>query len=384
MTGDWDGLRPQLEALGITPHVFNFTEFAANTAGGIRAGSGTAVQIAFGVDFDMGKLANIPGGTVHFQLDDRFGENTSGNYVGNLWGVQSAYGFGENFRLVSLSYAQAFAKGNIEVGFFPAGNYFGSFYELGCDFQNVAFCGHMELPFEDSGMTTFPAGTWGGAAKVKFGTSFYLDEGVFEVNPTIKLRQNGFKLNLSGSTGLVYPVELGWNPQFGYDQLPGHYKIGAFYDSSTVTEVGSSKIMESGRYGAYVMADQMLFSFEHGTNRGLIAFAQGGIGNQATSLAPYMYVFGLILQGPLSIRPSDYLSFGYARTYVNERAQVVAASATSLAQPAEVDIEADYGIRIAPWLLISPNIQYIQSPGAFSSKRLQNALVFGTQMQVNF
>jgi porin len=389
MTGNWGGVRTSLQSLGITPHAYDYTEFAWNLSGGKSRGSATSQQFGFGVDFDLGKLAGITGGTIHLQLNDRFGESTSANNIGNEMPVQNVFGLGENFRLTQFSYEQLFDHKKIqtEIGFFPAGNYFGNFVDIGCHFQNTAFCGHVEGVFFNSGAGIYPVGKWGGMIKVYPTTTTYAETGVWDVNPTYALPQNGFKISLNGSTGAYLPVEFGWTPNLGPDNLPGHYKIGGYYDTSTVAEVGSPDIMQTGRYGGYVMADQMLFSLAHGTSRGLIAFAEGSVSDQRTAPIPFYYTFGLILQGPIAARPGDYVSIGVARSLVNKRATraaITLAPEIDEAQAGETDLEFDYGIRLAPWLLITPNVQYIGSPGAFSSKPLKNAWVLASQAQINF
>ena len=49
---------------------------------------------------------------------------------------------------------------------------------------------------------------------------------------------NGFKLGTSGATGAIVPSEVGWQPRFGADRLPGHYKIGGYYDTSEAPYLG--------------------------------------------------------------------------------------------------------------------------------------------------
>jgi porin len=392
MTGDWGGVRTSLQALGITPHAYDLTEFAANVSGGKGRGSSTAEQIGFGVDFDMGKLAGINGGTVHLQLNYRQGASTSANFIGNENEVQSNFGFGEDLRLTQFSYEQLFDHGilDAQIGFFPAGNTFDNWVALGGDFQNIAFCCHEDPLFVNSGDSVYPSGKWGGSIKINATPTIYAETGVWEVNPTNALAQNGFKISLNGSTGVIFPVEFGWNPEFGSGSLPGNYKIGGYYDTSTVADVTHPQIMRSGRYGGYIMVNQMLINLQPGTSRGLIVFGQATISDERTATIPYFYNVGFILQGPFASRPTDNIAIGMARSLVNGHATREAIDLAAeegqigVRQPGETDVELGYGIRVAPWLLIDPNVQYIGSPGAFSSKPIKDAWVLATQAQINF
>ena len=51
-------------------------------------------------------------------------------------------------------------------------------------------------------------------------------------------------------------------------------------------------------------------------------------------------------------------------------------------QTCETVLEVNYGAKIAPWLTLRPNLQYIIRPGATGAVR--NALVLGLYTQVTF
>jgi porin len=390
LTGNWGGVRTSLTQMGISLHAMSYTEFADNVSGGKAIGNSTANEFIFGTDLDLGKLAGVPGGTVHILFADRMisGPAVSTTDIGNEFAVQNNFGLGEVLRLAQFSYEQTFDNGLIDTqaGFFANGNYFATNIALGCDFQNTAFCGHVETPFFNAGVTVLQ-GRWGGMLKLNTTPDTYIQSGIWDVNPTDALAQNSFKISFNGSTGFTVPVEFGWSPTIGPNKLPGTYKIGGYYDSSEASEEGFPKIEEHGKYGGYIMGNQMLFNLGTGTQRGLIAFAQGTISDKRTALIPFFYNFGLILQGPFSSRPKDYLAVGLARSFVNKNAADAAvelAGDLDKAQAGETDFEVDYGIQIAPWLRIHPNLEYITSPGAFSQKAIKNALTVGTQMEITY
>ena len=64
----------------------------------------------------------------------------------------------------------------------------------------------------------------------------YVTTGVYEVNQGLYSYANfrtGFKFDTSQDSGVYLPVEIGWEPSFGAAELPGHYKIGFGYDTSS-------------------------------------------------------------------------------------------------------------------------------------------------------
>ena len=394
MTGDWDGARTALKNEGITVRGFYWDEFAANPIGGKRQGHSNAQQAGLAADFDMGKLAGMTGGTFHIALSDRWGASDSAKYVGNALEDQSNFGAGQNMRLAQLSYEQLLDDGKLDVqaGFMADYGYSFGFTFLLCDFQNVGFCAHPFILYRDSGATAYPTAQWGGMVKYNFTPNFYAETGAFEVNPNRLDHSYGFNLSWNGTTGKLFPVELGLTTAVGPDALPGHYKFGAYYDTSTVIDVADPDMEHPGRYGVYFLADQMLFHLAQGPDRGLIAFLQATRSDYRTSPIPYSINAGFILQGPFASRPRDYVTVGAVYEPVNARVfnvQIAKLEHESLIDPSlqqgETDLEVGYGFSVAPWLMLNPNVQYMIHPGAFSyAPTTKNALVVGLQTKIVF
>ena len=393
MTGDWGGARTSLKDFGITTRGFYWDEFAANPIGGRRQGHSNAQQLGLAADFDMGKLAGWSGGTFHIALSNRWGASDSAKYVGNALEDQSDFGAGQNIRLAQLSYEQLLADGKVDLqfGFMADFGYSFGFSFLLCDFQNVGFCAHPFILYRDSGATAYPTAQWGAMVKYNIASNQYVETGAFEVNPSRLDHQNGFNMSLHGTTGKLYPLEYGVTTALGSDQLPGHYKFGGYYDSSSVNDAAYADLRRTGRYGVYALVDQMLFRLQPDTDRGLIAFAQGTRSDKRTSPLPFSLNAGLILQGPFASRPADYLAFGVVYEPLNRR--VYNAQRDRLFQQealdpslyhGETDMELGYGLSLAPWLMINPNVQYMIHPGAFTYTQGKNALVVGVQAKVLF
>jgi porin len=404
MTGDWNGGRTALKEAGITPYAAVLNEYARLFSGGKRRGGGVAQQYYFGADFDMGKLAGWQGGIIHVKFDDRSGPGTSARNIGNELEVQSNYGSGQNFRLSEFSYEQRFDGGKYiaRFGFLPVGNDFDNMVIPLCDFQNFSFCGHANPLFLNSGDSVYPDGHWGGDLRAFIRPDVYIEAGVWAVNNDYLKSNHGFDVSLKDSDGAIVPIELGWRPQVGRDKLHGDYKLGVYYESSTAKDVAYPQINRHGRYGGYFMANQMLVRFQPDTERGLIGFAEDVVGDTRTSPVPEFFNLGFIVQGPWAHRPTDYIDFGVGHAQVNNRSRSVGVENSvdalvnagrydqigetleAYGQYGETDYELGYGLRIAPWLLINPNVQYVVNPGAFSHTNVRNAWVFGTQLVVTF
>jgi porin len=392
MTGDWGGLRTRLEQDGINLRASYIGNSAYNFSGGKRIGGTYADQFAFGADVDMDKVAGLTGGTFHVTLNIREGRNATADYVGNRIDVQEIYGDGQNFRLAELDYEQNLFDGvlNIKAGWVIMGDDFGKTPIL-CDFENDAFCAHPQSLPSNSGWADYPAGHWGARVRVNLPGNAYAETGVFDVNPSDALHENGFKLSLQGSTGALIPIEFGKTVALGAAELPGHYKVGAYFDTSTAVDPANSQMSFKGRYGGYILADQMVWRFEPGTDRGVIVVFNATLSDKRTAPIPGYVLAAVIVQGPFAARPHDFINLGYVRDWVNSRAinqQNAMLIASGITDPnlalGENIVELGYGLQATPWMQIHPNVQWIGNPGAFSYKHLANAWVFGSELKVTF
>jgi porin len=260
-----------------------------------------------------------------------------------------------------------------------------------CDFENDAFCAHpVSLP-SNSGWSDYPLAHWGGRARVYLPDDIYAEIGVFDVDPPNSLHANGFKLSFRGSTGVIVPIEFSKTVLLGPAALPGHYKVGGYYDSSQAPDVTNTSMSYTGRYGGYILADQMVWSFQPGTDRGLIVVANATISDKRTATIPFYFTAALIAQGPFAVRPHDFIAIGYVRDLVNSNViskENALLEAQGVQNPelelGENIVELAYGLQVAPWMQIHPNVQYIGNPGAFSFKHVTGAWVFGAHLGLTF
>ena len=221
LSGKWNGARTIMENSGVDFSAHFVTESAMNPVGGFRQTARYTQQIDFGVDLDLSRLVGDSGGKIQILLLDRAGRSLSADAIGNQFAVQELYGAGQNFRLVELNYEQSvFAeKVSFHLGWVPAGNYFASL-PVFCDFQNGFICAHATPMTTNSGAHNYPVGQWGGHMKLEPTREFYVQTGVFQVNPNEGNSNRGFDLSLGG-TGAFVPFEIGWLPGKDTGTFPG-------------------------------------------------------------------------------------------------------------------------------------------------------------------
>jgi len=388
MTGDWGGLRTKLVDKGVDI----FSNYQVQTAdivnGGVKRGTETNNQIILGANFDMHKLMGIDGGTFTFAVSDRYGANAS-TLAGVRVTINSNYGEGENFRLANMSFKQSLLKGRLsyQIGYFPAAAEF-DYSPILCSLLNQGFCGHPNsLAADSSGFQNPPGAQLGARVTGFFLPDVYIKLAVFDVNPTrFTDPDQGFRLDTRGSTGTIYLSELGWNASLGPYRLPGHYKIGGYYDTSSAPDVVNPKIQHEGRYSGWLAVDQMVYHVGADASRGLVLFGNLTQANRDSSQIQSYNSLGFVFLGPLASRPDDVLSLGWAKSNLNRRklnAQI-SKKPTFGYNGAEKYIDLSYKIQLTPWMFITPDVQYLIHPGAFTAARYPNATVVGGELSFKF
>ena len=400
MTGNWGGVRSSLRDAGIDLRAHFTTESAGNSSGGNYQAVRYTQQIDFGADFDLDRLMSIHDAKIQVTLTDRVGSSLSADALGNQFAVQELYGAGQNFRLAEMNYQQDFLKHKvaIELGWSPIGDTFAGLPYF-CNFQNAVICGHASAMTTDSGAHNFPTAEWGARIDVSPTPDFYVAAGLYQVNPNEDDADNGFDLSFR-STGAFVPIELGWLPGQGSGKLPGVYKIGGFYNSSETPDLfkdvngnpagltGEPFEQHNGRWGGYIIADQMVFREKSSSNRGLTLGAMATLGDPDTAKYSYFWVAGGHYQGTFHGRDNDVVSFMIAYAHTNSRLTQYQRDLDTVV-PGSVGIqtyesiaEIDYGAQLAPWLNIRPNMQYVINPGG--TGKIPNAFVIGLYTEVTF
>jgi porin len=380
-TADWGGLRSALLERGINLQASYIGEVARNTNGLHGVATDYVHAIAFGADVDLGKLGIDPGGTFRTWLTERSGRDLGPEKLGSLFQTFEVFGQGRNFRLNEFSLAQAVAGNlvNLKGGFYPMGKDFGSLPGF-CNWISNGFCGHpLAMPF-DSGWDDDPSGHWGGRVRLSPNSSFSVQTGVFQVNPTYTRTENGFKIDLQGDTGVLYPLEVTYSPSAD-PRLAGVYKIGGYFDTSNAADQFDPKRLDRGRIGYYIEGQQKVFSEPLNAHRGLSITFFYAAGDTNTGILRQTYHFGLSYEGTLPGRDLDTVNIGWVAADLNPRLVQRERLAGKEPQSAtEHLLEANYNIVLGPWLSVRPGVQYDVNPGGYASH--PNAFVFVLQTKV--
>jgi len=408
--GDWNGARSDMSQQGIDFEFAYVGEIGANLGGGYNNDRSASYsdQYSLGARFDLQKLLGWHDARFQLTVADRNGDNISNDRVGDprvgtLSSSQEVWGRGSHWRMTQLYYQQAFfdRRLDIKAGRFGEGEDFNSF---DCNFQNLTFCGSQ-------------VGNWGGiwynwpitqwALRVKYalGPDLYAQVGVYEQNPSNTETGNGFKLSGSGTKGAVLPVELVWTPRF--DGLPGEYRAGYYYSSASASDVlkgrdgqpaligGAAYRSASSKHGLWLGVRQQVTREARDAARGLSLFTMATVHDKKTSKVDRYISVGAVYKGLFAARPLDDVGLAVSEVHVNPAYRRNAALFNLLngiedrddpaylpIQESEYNAELNYGVHLADWLTVRPNLQFVRHPGGV--KAVDDAWVGGLKVQATF
>ncbi len=137
-------------------------------------------------------------------------------------------------------------------------------------------------------------------------------------------------------------------------------------------------VARRGSSGAYIIADQSVWSASDGTRR-LFAFTQVGLGDSRVNRIGRYMGAGLTLTGPLPRREQDQLGFAIADAFLGShyrRAMLANRSA------AETTLELTYLAQLGNSLAVQGDVELVINPGALHSFR--NALVPGLRFALSY
>jgi porin len=408
--GDWGGVQPTLQSLGINLQFNALTEFAGNVTGGTQRGSTFANQIGFSADINWERLAGITGISTHTIIVNRSGASDSHSFGDNLLPVQEIYGSGGNVaaHLVSAYAEETFDNRRFDValGRMNVENDFAS-SPLYCGFLNNALCGDPKaLPGGDIGHSAYPDAVWAMRLRVRPTSDTYVESGVYEVNQGLYSDANfrtGWKFDTSQDSGVYIPVEAAWLPKLGPDQLPGHYKLGFGYDTSSTYKDFTNALAaagvpgyvaqtHTGNFQGWALADQMLLRNRPGNDQGLIALA-GLIENDPNNAQyGHQYIAALLDRGFWDARPQDGAGLLFTYVGVSNRLAAVEGIEQSLGLPLsnratgvqshEMIFEMNYDIHVYRGVHFQPDFQYVFRPNAQAN--IHDAAVLGFRARVEF
>lgn len=396
-TGDWGGLRTRLANEGITFNVQYTAEGWSNVTGGERTGTVFTGLMSLQGNVDLQKLLGWPGASFSTRWYWLSGQDISVTNLGNnIFTVSNIAGF-NTFRMSELWFQQNFLDNriSIRVGQLAADSQFGvSIYDT--VFLNGTFGWSPDLYTNiPNGGPGYPMGAPGVQLALTPLNWLTYQGAVFQGNVFAQnVNQHGFRWDPSPSNGYFSIHELIFraNQGTGANSLPGEFKIGGWFDTAPDPDASNP---QPWNYGLYFIANQMLYRVSQPvsvsvmanggkqtaaaslTDKGLGAFTHIGLAPRDSSVINFYIDGGLNYKGLIPTRDNDVLGVAFAYGHLSNNPQ----GNDGRSNPGyEMVFETTYQIKLAPWLSIQPDLQYVIPSGT----DIGNALVLGAQAIVSF
>ncbi len=390
LTGDWDGLRNQLNDAGfaITP-VWEGEYFGA--AGGGHSGSISDGLFDIAFDMDLERVTHFWQDAVfHLNVLDIYGSSLSGRYVGDFSNTSNLAGF-NTFRLQEMWIQQNLwtKRISLRAGMLAADTEF--FASQGASlFLNGTFGAFTLIGANFNNAPVYPVAA--PAVRLDFAPVSFLDfkAGVYAPNEDAENNTHGTDFSINKQDGALIALEASYlvNQSPNDRGLIGSYRIGTFIQQGDYTTWGSqaanaldpSKPLRSGtNWMIYGVADQELFKNGQYT---VEAFVRAGFASPSYSFVDNYLEGGFNFTGFVPNRILDVAGIAFARSGISKQFSQSQVEQGSPRSSSESIIEATYKIQIAPWGSLQPDLQYVINPSGVAGSR--NAFVFGIRSVIAF
>ncbi len=378
LTGEWGGVRTSLRERGVTVSGFLNNQYQAVPDGGRDTngpGRNSASLDAF-VTLDLGRLGVIRDAEALLHLQSNWGAGINAR-TGAIYEVNDDADGDLGLHVAQLWIRRHFMdrRLSLTIGFLDFQTVLDrNVYANSEDkqFWNQTLDNNPLIPLNIGlGVTlTFRPVDWytlivgaGDAQSVLykpgFSTTFH-DESWF-----VGYVENDFSISLPSSRG----------------SLPGNYRFGLMYDPRV------RAVFPRGRYdrrmdgddcATYVSVDQLLFREQRDSEQGLGVFGRFGYRTPQTNRVARFWSAGASYQGLLPGRDNDVLGAAFSLV----RGSRLYRQRVNDDFDNETAYELYYAIQISKWLVITPDVQYIDNPGASST--MSHALVGGVRVRFSF
>lgn len=163
--------------------------------------------------------------------------------------------------------------------------------------------------------------------------------------------------------------------------LAGNYRVGTFYDPDPKRRFSRSDVARdtrSGDYGLYVSVDQMLYRESDADEQGLGVFGRFAYRSPENNTMSRFWSAGLQYKGLLPGRDKDVVGLAF----LMRRSSHLYRRRVDWYFSDESAYEFYYAWHASDWLVVSPDVQYIDNPGARGD--VGHTITAGVRMRMSF
>ncbi len=387
LLGDPNGIRQSLDDQG-----FKFTWLLGTTTSmNFRGGANTHNAINNGgrvfyiFDLDFEKMGLIPGGSLWARFLQEWNDDIGadvGSRAAPYWLIAS--GPDNSFEQDKWWYKQKLFDGKLEFRL-------GKLLNVADLFDLNQYADNYLNKFSNQALNynaTIPVAR-GLGAFVRAWPTEWLYVQAMGVDPYFSQTScthgwNGFDTAFGDDAHFLGMVEAGVKTQFG--GMAGNYRLGTWYDPRTKTvyfdTLGGLRSTKTatGDVGFYLNFDQVVYkeSDDPKDKQGLGVFGRYGYAHGDVNAVSHAWNIGAAYTGIIPERDEDVLAFGIAQSIMSKDMR----RETNALADRETVYELYYAIKVAPWCVISPDLQVITNPGG--NKDARDAFIGGVRVKIVF
>jgi len=388
LTGDWGGVRTALEDSGVKISLTYQQQGFFNFHGGTDTNDLSRFHGSYDLKlrFDTGKMGLWEGGYGYIKAKGNWREGIGFNRgkIGS-WSKPNADEKEDDTIYINKWWVgQKFFDGLIDI---RAGR-----IETKKDvFDKNAYADHEDKYFLNSWFVSSPnvphTTAMGARLKITPNEWVYFLMGAFD-GESRGSKRGGLRTTFHDAARFIAMWELGFNLDFptAKGPLAGHYRIGMWYDGrekqifrKSLNGVRRPRFTNDDM-GMYLSFDQMLFkeNDDPADSQGLGGFFRYGYAPEESNDMEHFWSLGMQYGGLIPERDKDVLAFGVAQGIYSDRFQ----REINRNGSHETVYEIYYAIQLTPWLVLTPDIQYIENPGGRGDSR--DSIIGGFRLRITF
>jgi porin len=385
LTDGLGGISDLLAEEGIELALSTTQIYQQNARGGLsthrRAGRFTG-SYDLELSADLRKLVGVPAARLYMLTEGSFSNGINQPSVGSLFGVNDDAAGDRSIDVTELWFEKVLAEETLYLRIGKL-DLTGGFEHHGCpvafdcsayandentQFLNSALVNNPAIPFPDNGL----------AAAVHYSPkhSWYVSAAVADARADV--RETGLRTTFHDEDYFFYILETGLTPHLNSANGPlrGTYRAGLWYDPQEKEDLATGKIRRDDT-GFYLSFDQTLHkeNTDPEDMQGLGLFGRYGWADSKTNEVTDFWSLGAQYYGLLPGRDDDVIALGFAQGIFSDRA-------SDFVDDYEAVCELYYSAHLAPWLAVSPGIQYIVNPGGDGAAG--DAVVLGVRAMITF
>jgi porin len=188
------------------------------------------------------------------------------------------------------------------------------------------------------------------------------------------------KVSLSNRDGLLLANEVNYQPANASRFGLGYWRYTATFEDLVATDDTGEPLPRHDNDGFYAIAESP-YLFSRDKEVGTRFFLRVGISESRINPIERYYGFGGVYNGRIGNRLSDQIGLAVSIAELGSPAMALGETDSGKPWKHETAIELTYRADINGWLMIQPDIQYIQHPGM--DRSTESAWLVGLRFQLN-